>query len=85
MHFDLARLKNERKELHAAMEDPDLWNNLEKAQQTNRKVRVIENKLNRYEGLLSRAEDLQTLIDLRGGRNRDGTDLLGGGRRAVAD
>ncbi len=64
MHFDLARLKNERKELHAAMEDPDLWNNLEKAQQTNRKVRVIENKLNRYEGLLSRAEDLQTLIDL---------------------
>lgn len=64
MHFDLARLKNERKELHAAMEDPDLWNNLEKAQQTNRKVRVIENKLNRYEGLLSRAEDLQMLIDL---------------------
>jgi peptide chain release factor 2 len=64
IHFDLASLRERLKEYHAELEDPQLWNEPEKAQNVNRGLRITEDKINKYEKLVARADDIEVLIEL---------------------
>ena len=71
MHFDLTHLRQSLKELHSEMEDPDFWNHLEHAQKVNRRVKITEDKIQDWEGLVARAEDLEVMIELADSEDDD--------------
>ena len=62
--FDLPKLTAELKELHAQMNEPDFWNDVDNANKVSQKTKQIENKIARYESLVSRADDTMTLIEM---------------------
>ena len=71
MHFDLTHLRQSLKELHSEMEDPDFWNHLEHAQKVNRRVKITEDKIQDWEGLVARADDLDVMIELADSEDDD--------------
>ena len=57
-HFNVAGLKEQLLELHETMNEPDFWNDLKRSTEVSRKVRLAENKLEHYNKLISRADDV---------------------------
>ena len=57
-------LRAELSGLQAQMESPDFWNDVTAANKVNQKAKSIENKLARYDKLVSSGEDLSTLIEM---------------------
>ena len=64
MHFDLPKLMARKSELEELQNQTDFWNNMDNAQKVNKEVKHIENKINRYNALLSRIEDNDLMIDM---------------------
>jgi peptide chain release factor 2 len=64
MHFDVADLKERLSGLREKQEEQDFWNDLAAAQTVNKQIRVIENKVNRFEKIKSRTEDAALLTDI---------------------
>jgi peptide chain release factor 2 len=64
IHFDIARLSNEKEELEAEMNAPDLWSNVERANALNAKLKSLTGKIDGYNRLVSQVEDAHTLIEL---------------------
>ncbi|MBQ1771090.1 MAG: peptide chain release factor 2 [Clostridia bacterium] len=64
-------LKNELKELQDQMSAPDFWNDIDSANKINQRAKLVENKLKRYEKLVSAAEDLDTLVEMAEEENDD--------------
>ena len=62
--FDLAALTKEKQELEAKMSEDGFWNDVDAANKVNIRVKAIDNKLNKYNGLLSAGEDIETLFDM---------------------
>jgi len=60
--FDLARLKEELKERNEELASPGFWDDIEKAQSVNRRIKTLERKIDEYESLVKGAEDVKTLI-----------------------
>ncbi len=44
--------------------DPDFWNDLEKSQKTLQQLKALKTKVGRYEGLVTKYEDILTLIEM---------------------
>ena len=63
-HFNIAGLKEQLAELHETMNEPDFWNDLERSTQVSKKVRTAENKIEHYEKLNSRADDVEATMEL---------------------
>ena len=63
-HFNVAGLREQLKELHETMNEPDFWNDLERSTQITRKVRTAENKIEHYEKLRARADDVEATMEL---------------------
>ena len=63
-HFDLDNISVELGELHESMAEPDFWNDMERAQKINQRAKSIEDKINTYKSLCTRAEDLAVLIEI---------------------
>ena len=63
-HFNVAGLKEQLLELHETMNEPDFWNDLKRSTEVSRKVRLAENKLEHYNKLISRADDVEATLDL---------------------
>ena len=63
-HFNVAGLREQLKELHETMNEPDFWNDLERSTQITRKVRTAENKIEHYEKLSARADDVEATMEL---------------------
>ena len=63
-HFNVAGLREQLKELHETMNEPDFWNDLERSTQITRKVRNAENKIEHYEKLSARADDVEATMEL---------------------
>jgi len=63
-HFNIAGLKEQLAELHETMNEPDFWNDLERSTQVSKKVRIAENKIEHYEKLGSRADDVEATMEL---------------------
>ncbi len=62
--LDLDALKEELSGLRARMESNDFWNNVEEANKTTRRVRTLENKIAKYEKLVSSSDDMNTLVEM---------------------
>ena len=57
-------LKNELERLHAMQEAPGFWDDPEKSQKIVVKIKQSENKLERYEKMLSLWDDLMTICEM---------------------
>ena len=62
--FDLAKLKAELDGLKEEQAKDGFWNDLQNAQEVNKKVSALENKIGRYEKLEKRIEDTELLVQL---------------------
>ncbi|QCX33930.1 peptide chain release factor 2 [Caloramator sp. E03] len=62
--LDIAGLKKEIELLEDKMQQGDFWNDIENAQRVVQKSKALKDKVERYEKLLSRVEDLQVLIEI---------------------
>ncbi|MBQ8130073.1 MAG: peptide chain release factor 2 [Clostridia bacterium] len=62
--LNIAGLKEQLAELHETMNEPDFWNDLERSTQVSKKVRIAENKIEHYEKLGSRADDVEATMEL---------------------
>ncbi|MBQ2661400.1 MAG: peptide chain release factor 2 [Clostridia bacterium] len=60
--LDLAKLEEEKSELENSMEAPDFWDDVDKANKVNQRIKILSGKLDRYASLQSTAEDIETLI-----------------------
>ena len=57
-------LRNELERLHAMQEAPGFWDNPEKSQQIVMKTKQTENKIQKYEQMLSTWDDLMTICEM---------------------
>ena len=63
-HFNVAGLREQLAELHETMNEPDFWNDLERSTQISRKVRLAEGKIEHFEKLGQRADDVEATMEL---------------------
>lgn len=62
--LDLDALKARKAELEEIQNDPEFWNDMDRAQSVNKECKHIENKLDKYNHLMSRIEDAEVLIEM---------------------
>ena len=62
--FDIARLNNEKEELDAALNAPDAWSDVDKANKLNAKLTAINKKLDGYAAMEDALSDIETLIEM---------------------
>ena len=60
--FDVEAMTDELDQLHREMEEPDFWNNLERAQKVNQRIKTITDRTSGIDELKSACEDVHTLI-----------------------
>lgn len=63
-HFDIVGINHDIEELELGMQQEGFWNDSDKAAATLKNVKMLKNKLDRYQSLKSAYEDLHVLIDL---------------------
>ena len=61
LSLNLEGLRNELERLHAMQEAPGFWDDPEKSQKIVVKTKQAENKIERYERMVSSWEDLMTI------------------------
>ena len=62
--LNIEGLKEQLMELQETMNEPDFWNDLERSTSVSKKVRVIEGKLEHYQKLGNRADDVDATMEL---------------------
>ena len=62
--LNIEGLRNELERLHAMQEAPGFWDNPEKSQQVVMKTKTTENKITKYEQMLSLWDDLMTICEM---------------------
>ena len=62
--LNIETMKEQLMELQETMNEPDFWNNLERSTSVSKKVRVIEGKLEHYNKLIARADDIEATMEL---------------------
>ena len=62
--LDIERLKEQLMEYQEDMASAGFWDDMERAQKVNRKAHAVQTKLEHFAHLNSRADDLETLLDL---------------------
>ena len=62
--LNLDGLKNELERLHAMQEAPGFWDDPEKSQKIVMKTKQAENKIERYENMVSTWDDLMTICEM---------------------
>ena len=62
--FDLAGLRDEKAQLEEQMAAPEFWNDIESANKVNQRMKVVSNKIDKYAKLMTRASDIETLIEM---------------------
>ena len=75
IHFDLSGMSEELEALHGEMVKEGFWDNIEEAARVNGRIKTIEGKLGKYNKLMAKAEDVETLIELAEEENDE--SLLG--------
>lgn len=60
----MEKLQTKKQEIEELINDPDFWNNQEKAQMTLKSNKEIEDILGTYNGAFSSYEDLEVLFDM---------------------
>ena len=62
--LNIEGLKEQLMELNETMNEPDFWNDLERSTSITKKARTIEGKLEHFNKLLSRADDVDATMEL---------------------
>ena len=62
--LNIDTLKEQLMELSETMNEPDFWNDLERSTAVTKKARTIENKLEHYNKLITRADDVDATMEL---------------------
>jgi peptide chain release factor 2 len=70
--FNLPALKDTLHELEQDMAEPDFWNDLDRSTKVNQQAKQIGDKLSLYASLLSRADDIEALMELVDDENDPG-------------
>jgi peptide chain release factor 2 len=70
--FNLPALKDTLHELEQDMAEPDFWNDLDRSTKVNQQAKQIGDKLALYASLLSRADDIEALMELVDDENDPG-------------
>ena len=72
--LDMDGARQEAERLNAETEQDGFWNNLERSQKVQMRLRQLQNKITRQEKLISTWEDLTALCDM--GQEADDAELL---------
>jgi len=62
--FDLEKLREENRALELQMQEPDFWNDQEKAQKVSQKLKHNTNKIEEFNKLKQEVEDIELLVEL---------------------
>ena len=62
--FNLAQVEQELKELHAKMEAPGFWDDVEAAQKVNKQVKALSDRLEHYNKLYADVSDTLELCEM---------------------
>lgn len=62
--FDLSKLEEENILLESEMQEPDFWNNQERAQKVSQKLKHNSNRINEYKSLKQQVEDIEVFVDM---------------------
>lgn len=62
--FDLEKLREENFTLESQMQEPEFWNNQERAQKVSQKLKHNTNRINEFVNLKQQVEDIELLIEL---------------------
>ena len=62
--FDLVKLGEEKGKLEEQMGAEGFWEDVENANKVNQRMKVVSAKLEKYDKLARRADDLETLIEM---------------------
>lgn len=77
-------MENELAELHEEMNAPDFWSDMEKSTKVNQRIKHLGDKLAYFARLQSRADDVETLIELAAeGEDQEAADEAGAEIRAL--
>ncbi len=63
-HFNPDKMQSELSELQKQQEDPSFWNDMANAQKVNRRVKMLETTLHRYQGLRKRCDDAVEMMEM---------------------
>ncbi|MBC2582238.1 peptide chain release factor 2 [Clostridium sp. DJ247] len=64
IHFDIENIKIKIEELQKKMQQPGFWDDINAAQEISGEERALQSKLDRYNSLKERLEDIELLIKL---------------------
>ncbi|WP_179631981.1 peptide chain release factor 2 [Clostridium peptidivorans] len=62
--LDLPKLKSRIEELHNIMQEPDFWQDLNKAQQVTQEEKFLKDRIDKFNDLKTRVQDSEELIDI---------------------
>ncbi len=62
--FNVDQLHDELDQLHREMEAPDFWQDLDRAQKVNMRIKTITDRTDGVKALFERIEDAKTLMDM---------------------
>ena len=62
--LNIVGLREELKGYKEQMEAPDFWEDIEKANEVNKKVKPVEDKIKAYEELKTMSDDVETLMEI---------------------
>ncbi len=63
-HFDLDSLRVEASEIEALSFEENFWDDVERAQKLMQEASALKGKIDQYDELILKAEDLETMIEL---------------------
>ena len=63
-HFDVAKLREDLVEYQEDMASPGFWDDTERAQRVSAHAHQTEMKIQHYETLVSRADDIEVMMEL---------------------
>ncbi|MCI8341969.1 MAG: peptide chain release factor 2 [Firmicutes bacterium] len=72
--LDVANSREKINELESIAGDPDFWNDMEKAKKILQQTAALKGKVNGYDSLVSKYEDIYTLIEM--GKEEEDPELL---------
>lgn len=62
--FDLEKLEEENALLESEMQEPNFWNNQEKAQKVSQRLKQNTNRVNEFKSLKQQVEDVEVFLDM---------------------
>lgn len=73
--FDVDILEKKLSELENRMQEPNFWDDISKAQEITQDAKLLKDRLDRFNGIKTRLEDVEVLIEIAKDENEEGAYL----------